>query len=135
MSWRRGALLLAALVTAGSSTACTQSCSSIGGESGVIVALKRPLPSQSTTVRVCVKDSCRSVVANGIEGPDPRVIVPHPALTSERKIPVTITMTDHDGKVLVPTTTTTVAPTRQQPNGPRCDPVFYQAAVTVVPTP
>lgn len=135
MLWRRGALLLSALATAAGAGACTQNCTAIGGESGVTVALDRALPGQTVTVQVCVKETCRSVVANGVEGPEPRVSVRNPALTSETTIPLTISITGDDGQVLVPPTTTKVAPTRRQPNGPRCDPVFYTAVVTVSPTP
>lgn len=136
MSWRRSALLLTALATAASTGACApQNCTLIGGESGVSVLLNDPLPSQTVTVQVCVKETCRSVVANGIEGPGPLVIVPHPGLTSEREVPVTISIASEDGKVLLPSVTTTVVPTQEQPNGPRCDPVFYSAVVTVSPTP
>ncbi|MEO6021006.1 MAG: hypothetical protein ABIP45_12240 [Knoellia sp.] len=75
------------------------------------------------------------MIANGIEDPESRVIVPHPALTSEREVPVTISIANDAGKVLVPSVTSIVVPTRQQPNGPGCDPVFYSAVVTVSPTP
>jgi hypothetical protein len=135
MSWRRGAVLLSTLVAAASAGACTQSCTDIGGESGITVALNHALPTQAVTVEACVRETCRSVVANGIEGPEQRVNVPNPALTSEKQVPVTISITGGNGEVLVPRATTAVTPNRKQPNGPRCAPVFYNAVVTVSPTP
>jgi hypothetical protein len=141
MVWRRGALVLTALFVVGTSAACSnlsQRCNAIGGEPGVMVVIQRPWPSQTVTAQVCIADTCRSAVSNGTQGSVFRegyLWVAHPALTSERRVSATISLTGDAGKVLVAPVVRTLAPTKAQPNGPGCEPTFFVGTATVTPRP
>ena len=123
------------VVTAGCSH-MERACTSAGAESGVVVVVPKPWPTQTVVVTACVGGSCRTDGSAGLDGPlahEGLVFVRHPAVTA-RATQATIAVRDGEGQDVVPATMVTVRPSTVTPNGPRCDPTAYVGRATVTPT-
>lgn len=113
--------LLAVVVAAASLSACGQSCTMIGADSGVTVDLGSGSSTAMTGVQVCVHDSCTDARAMGPSS----LFAPTQALDSTDPVEVVV---KRAGTELLRTTAT---PTKVQPNGASCGPTAYQAKITL----
>jgi len=121
--------LVLLLATTSACTVAAKACTEIGASSGVNVTVRGVDRTQDLLVEVCVGADCAT-------GPlyadvDGGAFVDLPAVASTAPVAVTVTVRSRAGDVLVRPTTIQSTPARVQPNGPGCDPVAYQAAVTV----
>jgi CubicO group peptidase (beta-lactamase class C family) len=140
MRLRRALICTIGLLLAVASTALAQApvppasgpgqvCTEIGCQSGVFFTAGVYLASHSSVqrVRVCSLGRCRSTR----RGDPPAIAQPLVlALSSERAITVTVTAFDRRGHVVL--RRRLVARLRRgQPNGPNCEPVCFQADLTL----
>ena len=121
--------LVLLLATTSACTVAAKACTEIGASSGVNVTVEGADRSQDLLVEACVGAACATgtLYADIGEG----AFVDLPAVASTAPVAVTVTVRSQAGDVLVRPTTVRSTPVRVQPNGPGCDPVAYQAAVTV----
>jgi hypothetical protein len=132
LSSRRGRSCAGALALVAALTGCTATphgCTAIGADPGVTVTLAGNGWTGPLTIEVCIAENCSSSAA--ITRTAEAVLVRNTGLTSTGPTEVVTTVRRQDGTLLAPATRFTVSPKEFQPNGPRCEPTVWDAAVTV----
>lgn len=127
--WRGWSVVAAAAAAALLLAGCSKGCTAVGCGSTVSLdpaGIGAEVGAEPLSVRWCVNGSCTDfdgrpgeIVLNGP--------VPGEAETSVAQVSILV---ERDGAVLIDDERT-IALTRTMPNGPECDPVCWNAALTV----
>ncbi len=126
MRWRTPfALALATLLVSCSSVNCT----SVGCGTGVQIDLRALplLPGKASELKVCVDRECQTIRP---ESSALQLVQAPSTIKKETAVVVAVTMKGPDGATLVSDSITTDLG-KFEPNGPKCGPTCYGAAVRV----
>ncbi|MFD9046541.1 hypothetical protein [Streptomyces zaomyceticus] len=132
-SVRAPAAVAALLLVAGCQSAGPRACTLIGAESGVTFTWDPADFPAGSPYRLCVDRVCRNHPARPSDDPLAFFTVELPEVTGERRVTVRFQVgapaDAPAGERTVYDRTATVTLRKHAPNGERCDPVVWQAAV------
>lgn len=123
------ALTLVVLLSGCAVNRTERSCGGVGLKpNGVDVHITKVAHLAGDVVTVCTPHACTSVT-RGPADESPTTYVSNPGIDSTRTVPVSITVRDASGKIVVPTARLIVTPIKEQPNGPSCGTGYFATAV------